>query len=331
MSIDDLISDFNEGHTNFLKYFGDDVATFLKIVHRRGKFDDLDASKLDDYYQNEFLLFLHENNKEKFWEEVLNYLDDVEIIDGKPMLVLGDRGDLAQLFCSNRNDMSQDTIESILNGDYDSYWSSYDLTDNIYRDVIEELTKENILIAKEYIINSVDGKQVEPHTDLLQSYADNQGHPDYLTIDQSNIDQIFDDEESMKELFHNELSDFNNELYSVYGSAYQSAYESELYDKVVGELNGEFDMENTIWITRPHTYNKNTEVHLIQIPILDFERFILDYLNSNKGYNNGSLGYHGSFLGLLKDEINCLSVQAPDYPDSRLVDKNINSYFSDYI
>ena len=75
MSIDDLILDFNEGNTNFLKYFGDDVTTFLKVVHRRGKFDDLDTSKLDDDYQNEFLLFLHEINKEKFWKEVLNYLD----------------------------------------------------------------------------------------------------------------------------------------------------------------------------------------------------------------------------------------------------------------
>jgi hypothetical protein len=35
-------------------------------------------------------------------------------------------------------------------------------------------------------------------------------------------------------------------------------------------------------------------------------------------------------LYLLSEHKDCLSVHAPDYPDSRLVDKNINEYFSDH-
>jgi hypothetical protein len=36
-------------------------------------------------------------------------------------------------------------------------------------------------------------------------------------------------------------------------------------------------------------------------------------------------------LEILKEDWECLKAWAPDYPDSRKVDKNINSYFSDYI
>jgi hypothetical protein len=64
---------------------------------------------------------------------------------------------------------------------------------------------------------------------------------------------------------------------------------------------------------------------------LGFERFILDYLNNNKGYSNGTLEYWGSYVSILKEEISCLSFRVSDWPDSRIVDKNINSYFPDYI
>jgi hypothetical protein len=33
----------------------------------------------------------------------------------------------------------------------------------------------------------------------------------------------------------------------------------------------------------------------------------------------------------MKEDRDCLSAQAPDYPDSRKVDKNINEYFKEYI
>jgi hypothetical protein len=33
----------------------------------------------------------------------------------------------------------------------------------------------------------------------------------------------------------------------------------------------------------------------------------------------------------MKEDRDCLNAQAPDYPDSNEVDKNINSYFQDYL
>jgi hypothetical protein len=333
MNINELIEMFNEGDTDFIKYIND-IETFLKIVNKRGLLDELDPEgRFAEEYQNELLLFYYETNNEKFLKYVLKYLGDVELVNGEVYLVIDNQGDLAELFCSgNRNDLSKDTVESLLSGEYDSHsygWGSYDLTDNLYRDVIEELTKENLLRLKEYIIKSLEGKQIGVHTDLLEDYAQQQGHPEYVIVDQSNIDQIVDDKETMEELMDNELDELKSELYSIYGSAYNNAYEEELYEDVWNELLTYFGKGE--WVSRPHIYKKDTEVQKFRAPIHNFESYILDYLKENKGYNRGTLEYWGSYLSLLKDGMDCLSVYPPDYPDSRKVDKNINMYFRDYI
>jgi hypothetical protein len=331
MDIHELIEMFNEGDTDFIQYVND-IETFLKIVNKRGLLGELDPEgKLAEDYQNELLLFYYENDEEKFWEYVLKFLGDVELVDGNPYLVINSQGELAELFCSgNRNEISKDTVEELLNGDYDNYgWSSFDLTDDVYRDVIEELTKENLLYLKEYIIKSLEGKQVAPHTELLEEYAQQQGHPEYVTIDQSNIDQVVDNSETMKELLDNELDELRSELYSIYGSAYNNAYEEELYEDIWNELSTYFGKGE--WVTRPHIYKKDTEIQKFRAPIHNFVSNIIDYLRTNKGYSYGTLEYWGSYLGILKDGEGCLSMYPPDYPDSRKVDKNINMYFSDYI
>lgn len=332
MDIRDLIEMFNDGDTDFIKHFND-IETFLKVVKRRGLLGELDPEgKLAEDYQNDLLLFYYEEDEEKFWEYVLKFLGDVEVVDGVPYLVLNSQGSLAELFCDGRNDISRSTIEELLDGEYDSHrWSPYDLTDNIYRDVIEELTKENLRNLKEYIVKGLEGDQIETSTELLESIAQSQGHPDYVIIDQSNIDQIVDDEETMKELLDNELSELNSDLYNIYSNAYQSAYEDELYTDVWNELSDYFDTEKRQWVSRPHIYKKDTEVQKFRVPIVGFERFILDYLNNNKESSIRTLEYWGSYVSILKEEISCLSFRVSDWPDSVIVDKNINSYFPDYI
>lgn len=334
MDIDDLIEMFNDGDDSFIKNYFNDIDTFFKVLKKRGRFEELDPEgRLAEEYQNELLLFYYKENNEKFWEYVLKFLSDVEIVDGKPYIVLNSMGDFAAIFCDGRRDgLSRDTIEELLSGEYDSYsygWSSSDLTDDIYRDVIEELTKENLLYLKEYIIKTLEGEEVETHTDLLEDYAQQQGHPEYVKVDQSNIDQIVDDSETMDELLDNELSDLKSELYSLYGSAYNNAYEEELYEDTWNELSGYF--EKGEWVSRPHTYKKDTSVEIYRAPIHNFESNILDFLNNNKGYSSGTLEYWGSYLSILNEDFDCLSVYPSDYPDLRKVDKNINFFFNDYI
>jgi hypothetical protein len=331
MDVQDLIDSFNEGDDDFLMHFGNDVVVFFKFLDRRGLLNELDPEgRLAEDYQNELLLFYHENDKEKFWKYVLKFLGDVEMVDGVAYLVIDSLGEFAQLFCDDR-DISRKTIEEILDGEYEvDYWSSYDLTDNIYRDVIEELTKENLRYLKDYIVKELEGKQIELYTELLESIAERQGHPEYVVVDQSNIDEIVDDEETMRYILTHDLDDLKSVLYNIYGNAYSSAYESELYGDIWGEINDYFIGKGQ-WLSRPHSYRQGVEVQRYVIPIKDFETHILDFLHQYKGYMNGTLEYWGSYLSMLKDSVSCLSFRVPDYPDSREVDKNINEYFGDYL
>jgi len=247
-------------------------------------------------------------------------------------LEVSDRSDLAKLFCDgHRYDLSRDTIGNILSGDSDVWEHYYETTDNVYRDVIEELTPENDKRLGEYIVDTLKGQQIPAETDELQLIATEQGHPEYVEINLENVKRIIDDEETMKELLNNQLSDLKSELYSIHSSAYNSAYESEVWNEIWSELETYFEGDGE-WITKPHPYKKNTEIQYFKIPIRNFETDVNDYLYNNKGYgNSGTLEYHGSYLEIMREDRDCLSAQPPDYPDSRRVDKNINEYFKEYI
>jgi hypothetical protein len=329
MELDEIIELFNDGELDVEKYFNG-YSNFFSILRRRGLLSQIDPEAPDsDEWQNEFLIWLYSNDKEKFVKYVQKFLGDVEIVNDIPYLVVNTRGELAKLFCSYRNELSSDTVEAILDGEND--WGYYDnTTDDVYRDVIEELTKENLRRLKEYIIDTLKGKQIPTSTEVLESISQSQGN-DYVTVDESNIDEIVDDKETMKELMDDELIDLKGELYSVHSNAYSSAYEDELYDTIWDKLE-EFFQGPGEWLTRPHTYKKDTEVQKFRVPIHNFYSNILDYLQDNKRYGNtGTLEYQGGYLEILKDHWECLKVWSPDYPDSRRVDKNINSYFTDYI
>ncbi len=332
MNIDDIIERFNNNDFDVETYFND-YETFFNMLKKRGRMGDIDPKNAADGgdWQNEYLLWLYDNDKENYYKWIQSLLDDVVIENGKAYLELSDRGDLARLFCKNdRNGLSRDTIEEILNGE--SSWEPYyDTTDNVYRDVIEELTPENDKALQEYIVNDLKGEQISPETSELELIASEQGHPEYVEVNMENVKRIIDDEETMKELLNNQLGDLKSELYSIHSSSYNSAYEDELYNSIWNELK-EYVIGPGEWITKPHPYKKNTEIQYNKIPLTNFETDINDYLYNNKGYgNSGTLEYHGSFIAIMAEDRDCLSVHAPDYPDFRKVDKNINMYFKDYI
>jgi hypothetical protein len=86
------------------------------------------------------------------------------------------------------------------------------------------------------------------------------------------------------------------------------------------------------FVMRPHRYKKDTQVQNFIIPIANFESDVVGFLQDHKGYgNSGSLEYWGSYLSMMGDWSDCLSVHSPDYPNSSEVDKNINEMFRDYI
>jgi hypothetical protein len=331
MDINDIIEKFNNNDLDVEKYFNS-YQTFFNLLNKRGLMDEIDPKNAYDgeVWENEYLIWLHDNDKKSFYKWIEMLLNDVVIENDKAYLEITDRGDLSSLFCSGRNDISRDSIESILSGD--GYYEPYsDTTDDVYRDVIEELTPENDKRLQEYIVNDLIGEQISPETSELELIASEQGHPDYVEVNMENVKRIIDDEETMKELLNNQLSDLKSSLYSIHLSAYNSAYESQIWNNIWNELETYFEGQGEFSM-KPHPYKKNTEIEYFKVPIRDFDRDIYDYLYNNKGYgNSGTLGYLGNYIGLMSEDRECLSVHPSDYPDSREVDKNINSFFRDYI
>ena len=325
MDIDEVIELFNDTELDVNKYFNDSE-TFFKIMEKRGRIDDLDLE--NNYMENDYLAYLSETNGEKFVEEVQKQISDVRFDGEVPVLQLNDAGDLAKLFCVSRNDISQDTIREILLGeaDWDRYW---DTTDDVYRDVIEELNEENLKYLYSYIIKNLEGIQIEPETELLEDIANVQ-NSEFVTINEKNVESIVKDSETMGYLLDRDLNELDSELNSIHSNAYNMAYETAVFREVWGKLDDMFDVEKRKYVYKPHPYKKETQIEVLEMPIRDFYEPIRDYLYNNKGTNQ-TLEYFGNFIGILEENGECLSVWAPDYPDSSEIDKNINEIFGDYI
>jgi hypothetical protein len=331
MDFNDIVEKFNNGDLDVVQYFND-YETFFSILKKRGLMSEIDPRNATDgdQWQNEYLIWLSHNDKESFTKWTLSLLNDVVFKDGVYYLDTDDRSDLAKLFCDGgRNDISRDTIESILSGesDWEPYW---DTTDNVYRDVIEELNDDNLKRLGEYIVDSLKDMGIEPETEILSEIAEEQGNSE-ARITYDNVGKVIGSEETMDYLFENGLEDLKSELYSIHSNSYNSAYEDEVWKSVMNEL-GTYFVGYGEFVMRPHRYKKDTQVQNFIIPIANFESDIVGFLQDNKGYgNSGTLEYWGSYLGMMEDWSDCLSVHSPDYPDSSEVDKNINEMFRDYI
>jgi hypothetical protein len=328
MDIDEIIEYFNDGNLEIEKYFNDSE-TFFKIMDKRNRIQDLDLE--GNYMENDYLYYLSNNNSKKFIEEVQKSFSNIKFEEGKvPVLYLQDITDLGNLFCDGRNNISQNTIKSVLDGDYERD-SFYNTTDNAYYDVIEDLTPENKELVKKYILNNSDELSIEvddDSPDLFRNYADDDG-VFHLTPD--NISDVVEDEESMIYLFdENYLDDLQSELESLHSNAYNSAYESEIYKSIWSELEGLFDVEKRKWGTIPNPRKKDSQIEVLELPILNFYETIRDYIYNNMGTSQG-IDYYGDFIDILSDYESCLPLYPPDYPDSSEIRRNINELLGDYI
>lgn len=327
MDIQEIIELFNDGDLDIKTYFNDSE-TFFKIMTKRGVIDELDLE--DQYMVNDYLYYLSQNNQEKFVEEIQKYLSDVVFEPGKePILQVYNRGDLAKLFCDSRNDISQETIGEVLEGDFD--WDRHwDTTDDVYRDVIDELNEENLGYLSSYMLKNLDGQGIEVDEDspeLLQDYANDE---DIFYLTPENVRDIINDDESMNFLMDNHLDELRGELSSIHSNAYNQAYESEIYEGVWNKLDDIFVTDKKEWKYIPHPYRKETQIEVLEVPIRDFYTPMKEFVYNNQG-TNYTPEYYGDFIKILEENGDCLRYWAPDYADSSRTDKNINEIFGDYI
>ena len=331
MDFQKIINDFNDGEFDAELFFGD-WNTFFTVLDKRGLISQIDIENTE--VQNSLLIWLHGRDRKRFHEFVIDKLSDVDMDEnGTIYLDLDDRSELSNFFCErSRNGISMDSIKEILSGDPDTFFD-YDTTGNVYSDVIEELSPKNMKHLREYVVENLKGQKIETETIELQDIAKEQGHPEYVTVDNPTTAQtIIDDEESMNYLLDTYLEDLNDQLKSIHNSAYSQAYESELYGKIFSELQ-EYINGNGEYYSKPHRFKKDTMTQRFRVPVAsNFDEIILDYLISNK--NRGSRGlleYWGDYIPIVQDEQDCLNVHPPEYADYRQVEDNINEIFTDYI
>lgn len=331
MEFQDIIDQFNDGEFDAEYHFGD-YDTFFKFMDRRGLIPQLDVENTET--QNVFLIYLYKKDRKRFHEFVVDKLSDVDMDEnGVIYLDLNDRSELSNFFCeSSRNGLSKGYVEDILSGENDLYLYD-DTTDSVYRDVIEGLNPKNMKHLREYVVENLRGQKIETETIELEDIAREQGHPEYVIVDNPITAQtIIDDKDSMKYLLETHLEELNDQLMSIHNNAYNQSYESELYKSIFNELQ-EYINGNGEYYSKPHRFKKDTMTQRFRVPVAsNFDEVILDYLISNK--NRGSRGlleYWGDYIPLVQDDQDCLKVYPPDYPDSREVENNINEIFTDYI
>lgn len=331
MDYQDIIDDFNEGGLEAESVFGD-VNTFLTFLDRRGLLDRIDIENTD--IQNTLLIWLYKRDKKRFYEFVEDKLSDIYVDENNVVyLDLDDRSDLSHFFCVNtRNALSKQIVENILSGEGDDFWFD-ETTYSVYRDVIEGLNPKNMKFLREYVFEVLKDQKIETGTLELENIAREQGHPEYVIVDNPIIAQtIIDDKDSMDFLLENNLEELKDQLESIHRNAYTSAYESEIYKSIFNELQEYINGYGEIY-SRPHRFKKDTVTQRFRVPVAsNFDQIILDYLDDNKDRGSrGLLEYWGEYITLVQDEQNCLTVYPPDYPDHREVENNVNEIFTDYL
>jgi hypothetical protein len=367
MNSEQLITDFNDGdYESSIKPLFNDIITFLRFATKHdfidellldniphdefgdalpyldelGKVDKLDYDSVPDNFRNELLSYKLEKNP----QETLNYItnnliNDVYVMNGGYYLYVKDRTELADLFESGGRDTSpHDYAKAVLGEDsWEPYWET---TDDVYRDVIEDLNEENLGNLAEYIIKQIGGQEfsLEDYDDeLFHTFSTEQGTEGTFQITKENVMRLIKDESAMKEMLKGDLSDLKSELYSIHNNAYNSAYETEIYNDVWSELSTYFVTGS--WETDTKERYDGKKIYHEYIKINDFPQVVYDFLSDNKGgtYNESFMEYFGSYVGVIATlmdnhgDYDWLSFRVPDYPDWGTTKKNINDYFTDYI
>ena len=329
--VDKIIANYNNGEIDDVieGVFNNNVDLFYQYIDKKGRFDDLDYDTEDtEDYNNYFLYFLANKNPEKFLDIATDSFDDVfKTEDGEYYIGTSDYSDIAKLFCENRDSLSPKYVETILDGEDSVQWFDY-TTDDLYRDVIEDLTPENLQLLFEAIIR--EQKIITADTELLEEIAEEQENNGILELNSENLSRIFMDEDSAKSVL-NQLeeqgSEIKSNLYFIHESSHNDAYHSEVYDNVMGALEDYFGSKPEY--VYPTEKGKKSYVKM-KLNKINFFDYLKDYIYENRKYPQTNFDYFGSYLYLISNEDECLKVFAPDYADWSKTKENINSFFPDY-
>jgi hypothetical protein len=338
------VNEFITGDFDHLIDMFDSMENVLRFFHKKDLLQYIDPFDTDvEDYQLEILNYLlNVVNDKKTLEYCVAQLSDVIPQDDGYYIRVRDREDFAELFNDRSRDTTpRDVAKAVLGEDNDMFERWGNTTDDIYRDVVEELNPENVELLKKYILDRLTNWKIEvddDSPDLFNNYADDEGIF-YLTPE--NVGDVIGDEESFMYLIDNDyLDDLSSELYSIHSNAYNSAYETEVYNDVISELGTFFDMKSAKWEAVPlyKDATKLTEFYYVKFNPNELVGSIKKYVEdrNNWGYSDNNLNYVSTWINMMNTFMGngdepWLDFRIPDYPDGSLVDKYINEFFPDYI
>jgi len=339
--IQEYIDEFNSGELESLQSLFGDIENILSFFKKRKVLHLIDpfSNELGDY-QLEILNYLLNNlNDKPTIKYIAGQLSDIEIKEDGYYLKLSDKSDLSDLFATYSRDVGpREIVKALFNDDNWEHFSN--TTDNIYQDVVEVLTPENMERLKQHILDVLTNWKIEiddETPDLFNNYSEDGIF--YLTPE--NVGDVIGDEESFMYLLDNDyLPNLTGDLYSIHYNSYNSAYEREIYDNVMNELSTFFDVRTSKWITEPSSVNPEIlrEFYEIKFNPNEFVNSVKKYVDdrNNWGYYQYNIDYIGSWLTLMdtlmdNGQEDWLDFRTPDYADWTITKEHINDLFPDYI
>ena len=79
MSARTLLNRFNDGDETVLLMFDNDYQIFFDYLNSRGIASEIDPSNLNEDYQNQFMLWLLNNDRNRFLKICENSLQDIQV------------------------------------------------------------------------------------------------------------------------------------------------------------------------------------------------------------------------------------------------------------
>jgi hypothetical protein len=346
-----IIKKLNDGEIDieFLNKFMGGLDNFISLLQKRNLLYLIDPfNKSFEEIQNSLFYSFYQNDKSFIWKLVDHYLSDVTKIGDEYYLDI-DASDLAGLFKTSRSDISEKAIESIISGD--DYFDSWDVTDDEYNDVYQNLKREHKNTVNDRVRSELGNYETlligYRTPELFDEIAEEQGTEGKINIDDSVINRLISDEQSMRYLINEELDDVRSDLYSLYNMCYQDALQDEWYNSIMSELEGyviddrkgeQYSYKKDTWNMKGDRVTKTFYGNRYKATKCIYD-IVSEWLTENKnndGYGQSNLGYFGSLEGVLRDLVNYGNkeeLRVPrlnDYPDYRKIEGCINDNFSSY-
>lgn len=324
MTIDQLNDLFIEQEYSMIKdfvkkVFNDNYISFYDFLEKK---IDVSMDYVTEFFMEEipqaYLKILYNKNPQSTIDYVVDeFLGDVKKEGDKYYMIMS-RDDLSEFFDDRgRNGTARDVAKRVLT-DEPTDWYYNDSVD--VSTVVEELDEGNF---------------------------DNLLHKFFVEHEGEEYDGEIITQEFMKNTTKNELSDMiyklddelSSNLTSLYSTAENYAYEEEIYNLVNRELKDFFGTEKwgdyiTSQIRKVDGTIVNRETFRVDVTNL-LKRIVLEYIDMHITEPDNQFEYQANLENVIKDWFNetedYLDFRVPEYPDYRLLEKQINDLYSDYI